>query len=209
MWGRDPVPWKVSPDTQNYGTLAQTDDIRPGLTWQGLITLQNFVKQGGVFVASDELHRPGPVVRAHARGRPRTPSPRARRSRTGCRCARGWRTRPVRSRTALRGQPQQVFSNDGQSFSVNSRRRWTRAWRRTRAAACTARRGRGKAGSIKRSFRTAGLRAPPCPPSGDQDQNRGQAPPMPAELRPRTILRFAAQAQLLVSGLLNGGWRST
>ena len=28
---------------------------------------------------------------------------------------------------------------------------------------------------------------------------------MPAEWRPRTILRFAAQAQLLVSGLLNGG----
>ena len=28
---------------------------------------------------------------------------------------------------------------------------------------------------------------------------------MPADQRPRTILRFAAQPQLLVSGLLNGG----
>ena len=50
--GRRPGPWKKSPDTPNLGTLAQTDDIRPGLTWQGLITLQNFVKQGGVFVAA-------------------------------------------------------------------------------------------------------------------------------------------------------------
>ena len=52
MWGAAPVPWKASPDTPNLGTLAQTDDIRPGLTWQGLITLQNFVKGGGVLIAA-------------------------------------------------------------------------------------------------------------------------------------------------------------
>jgi hypothetical protein len=43
------------------------------------------------------------------------------------------------------------------------------------------------------------------PDGGDQDQRRGQAPPMPIDQRPRTILRFASQAQLLVSGLLDGG----
>ena len=47
---------------------------------------------------------------------------------------------------------------------------------------------------------------PTLPAEGaDQDQGRGNAPPMPADLRPRTILRFASQPQLLVSGLLSGG----
>ena len=38
MW-RNPMPWKNSPETPNIGTLAQTDDIRPGLGWNGLQNL--------------------------------------------------------------------------------------------------------------------------------------------------------------------------
>ena len=51
MW-RGPIPWKNSPDTPNIGTYAQTDDMRPGLGLQGLMNLQNFVKQGGVYVGA-------------------------------------------------------------------------------------------------------------------------------------------------------------
>ena len=51
MW-RGPIPWKNSPDTPNIGTYAQTDDIRPGLGLQGLMNLQNFVKQGGVYIGA-------------------------------------------------------------------------------------------------------------------------------------------------------------
>ena len=50
--GRNPMPWKKSPDTPNIGTIAQTDDIRPGLSWEGLHHLQTFVKGGGVFVSA-------------------------------------------------------------------------------------------------------------------------------------------------------------
>jgi hypothetical protein len=47
---------------------------------------------------------------------------------------------------------------------------------------------------------------PTLPPEGSEpDQGRGNVPLVPANQRPRTILRFAAQPQLLVSGLLNGG----
>jgi hypothetical protein len=49
MW-RNPMPWKNSPDTPNISTLAQTDDIRPGLGWEGLKNLETFVAKGGVLV---------------------------------------------------------------------------------------------------------------------------------------------------------------
>src|SRR5207302_6868662 len=38
--------------TPNLGGFASTDDIRPGLGWSGLINLQNFVKNGGVFIST-------------------------------------------------------------------------------------------------------------------------------------------------------------
>src|SRR5439155_4320396 len=51
MW-RNPMPWKNTPETPNLGTWAQTDDIRPGLTWQGLEHLQAFIEKGGVFIGA-------------------------------------------------------------------------------------------------------------------------------------------------------------
>src|SRR5471032_889689 len=51
MW-RNPMPWKNSPETPNIGTWAQTDDVRPGLGYNGLENLANFVKRGGVMVAT-------------------------------------------------------------------------------------------------------------------------------------------------------------
>ena len=36
----------------NIGTWAQTDDMRPGLGWDGLVALQKFVKDGGVLITS-------------------------------------------------------------------------------------------------------------------------------------------------------------
>ena len=51
MW-RGPMPWRQSADTPNIGTYAQTDDMRPGLGLQGLMNLQNFVKEGGVYIGA-------------------------------------------------------------------------------------------------------------------------------------------------------------
>ena len=53
MYG-NPLPWKKTDLTPNLGGFASTDDIRPGLGWTGLMNLQNFVKNGGVYVGSDE-----------------------------------------------------------------------------------------------------------------------------------------------------------
>ena len=48
-WG-NAMPWKNTPDTPNIGKEDSTDDIRPGLGWNGVGHLQTFVQQGGVLV---------------------------------------------------------------------------------------------------------------------------------------------------------------
>lgn len=46
----DPVPWMPSDDYPHLGHVDQTSDIRQGMGYEGLITLRNFVEQGGVFI---------------------------------------------------------------------------------------------------------------------------------------------------------------
>jgi hypothetical protein len=46
-WG-NPLPWKNTPETPNLvGKNDSTDDMRPGLGWEGVANLQNFVAKGG------------------------------------------------------------------------------------------------------------------------------------------------------------------
>jgi hypothetical protein len=52
LW-RNPMPWKNSPETPNIGTWAQTDDIRPGLGWAGLQKVHSFVSNGGVLIGTE------------------------------------------------------------------------------------------------------------------------------------------------------------
>jgi Zinc carboxypeptidase len=48
-WG-NALPWKNTPETPNIGKEDSTDDIRPGLGWNGVEHLQNFVQHGGALV---------------------------------------------------------------------------------------------------------------------------------------------------------------
>ncbi len=49
MWG-NALPWKKTPQTPNLGSEDQTDDMRPGLGWNGVAHLQDFVRKGGLFL---------------------------------------------------------------------------------------------------------------------------------------------------------------
>jgi hypothetical protein len=49
MWG-NALPWKKTSDTPNLGSEDQTDDMRPGLGWTGVAHLQDFVRKGGLFL---------------------------------------------------------------------------------------------------------------------------------------------------------------
>jgi hypothetical protein len=49
MWG-NPLPWKKTAETPNLGSEDQTDDMRPGLGWMGVAHLQDFVRRGGLLI---------------------------------------------------------------------------------------------------------------------------------------------------------------
>jgi len=56
-WG-NPLPWKNTPETPNLvGKNDSTDDMRPGLGWQGVANLQNFVAKGGVLLTATDTSR--------------------------------------------------------------------------------------------------------------------------------------------------------
>src|SRR5438477_5821829 len=49
-WG-NPLPWQNTPETPNLvGKNDSTDDLRPGLGWDGVAKLQKFVSDGGVLL---------------------------------------------------------------------------------------------------------------------------------------------------------------
>src|SRR5207237_10493171 len=51
MWG-NPIPWKTTALTPNLGKIDSTDDMRPGLGYSGLINLQKFTQDGGLFIGA-------------------------------------------------------------------------------------------------------------------------------------------------------------
>jgi hypothetical protein len=207
MW-RNPMPWKKTELTPNM-VVDQTDDIRPGLGLRGLDNLSTFVKNGGVLVTVENtadmavtfglasgvslntaarLHVVGSLLRIKVMD---DASPLAY---------------GIRDSLA-------VYSDDGASFSVTNVL-GTRGGRFPDSA--TARpTGRGTADEVD---------APqgrfPLDPRNDVAQRRPvqpwQAAPVtdeqlrnplaviPPAIRPRVILRFADQRELLASGLLDG-----
>jgi hypothetical protein len=50
-WG-NAIPWKKTDLTPNLGSEDHTDDMRPGLGWEGVAHLQKFVKEGGLLLTS-------------------------------------------------------------------------------------------------------------------------------------------------------------
>ena len=51
MGGKDPIPWKKSEITPNMGDAPDsTEDMRGGMGLQGLVNVQKFVEEGGLFV---------------------------------------------------------------------------------------------------------------------------------------------------------------
>jgi len=208
MW-RNPMPWKNSPETPNIGTWAQTDDIRPGLGYDGVEHLREFVKRGGVFIGVNNS-----ADFAIALGMTNGVSSNQARSKV---VGSLLRTRLVDERSPIAyGVPDNlaVYSEDGESFGVSSSRG-----------------GRGGGGGGNAPGRATGRGTPDDPdvvqgrlaldprfeapvrptvqpwqlaPVTD-DQMRNPLNLIPPGQRPRVILRFSDQRELLVSGLLDGG----
>jgi len=221
MW-RNAMPWKNTAATPNLGGIAETDDIRPGLGWQGLMNLDQFVRQGGVYVGAV-----GSAQFAIQFGL--TDGVSANAAGTGSRVVGSLlRTRVVDDASPIvYGIPDNlaVYSDSGASFSVSS--------------SAGGRGGGGGGGGAAGGGRGGGpgARATGRGTPDDPDQTQGfpqlnarnqrPTPPVapqpwqyavpteealrsplniiPPNQRPRVALRFADQNQLLVSGLLQGG----
>jgi hypothetical protein len=51
------IPWKRTPLTPNIGVIDSTDDIRPGLGYDGVDALKRFVERGGLLVTEGNSSR--------------------------------------------------------------------------------------------------------------------------------------------------------
>jgi hypothetical protein len=207
MW-RNPMPWKKTSLTPNMG-IDETDDIRPGLGLKGVDNLSTFVKNGGVLLTVENtaelavtfglasgvslnnagrLHVVGSLLRSKVMD---DASPLA-----------------YGLRDSLA-----VYSDDGSSFSITNVL-GTRGGRFPDSAVARPT-GRGTAddvdapqGRFALDPRNDVARRRPVEPwqaaPVTDEQLRNPLGVIPPALRPRVILRFSDQRELLASGLLDG-----
>jgi hypothetical protein len=214
MW-RNPMPWKNSAETPNIGTWAQTDDVRPGLGYGGLENLLNFIKRGGVMVGvtntadfaiqfglangvSSNAPRRGEVIGSFLR------------------------TKIVDDASPIAygvSDNLAVYSNSGESFNVSSSRGGGgRGAGGGRAGGGSATRSTGRGtpddadqvqGFPQLDPRFLPAQRPTVQPwqyaQITDDQLRNPLNIIPPDQRPRVILRYGEQRDLLASGLLDGG----
>ncbi|HEX2600594.1 MAG TPA: M14 family zinc carboxypeptidase [Gemmatimonadaceae bacterium] len=207
MW-RNPMPWKKTDLTPNMG-IDETDDIRPGLGMSGVNNLNNFVKNGGVLLTSENTADLA-VAFGLASGVSVNNPPRLHVVGS-----------LLRTRIVDDGSPLAyglrdslaVYSDDGSNFSITNVL-GTRGGRFTDTSNERAT-GRGTADEIDVPQGRVPLdpqhdvarRRPVQPwqaaPVTDE-QLRNPLSVIPPALRPRVVLRFADQRELLASGLLDG-----
>jgi len=199
-----PVPWKKSALTPNMGTSPdQTDDVRGGMGLEGLAQLRRFIEQGGLFITiagnasvpidfglidgvsivpARELQVRGSVVNAVVTDK-------------GSPIAYGY------GRLA-------VYFNQAPVFRVSTTGGRTEDEEPTPRTS-----GRGSA-----TDPDIPQARPYTPPPAKPEVKPGEERPLteeqresqrlflfPEELRPRIVMRFADEKELLVSGMLAGG----
>ena len=217
MW-RNPMPWKSTPETPNIGTWAQTDDIRPGLGYDGLQHLQNFVKKGGVLITSMNTAEFA-IDYGFTNGVSSTTAKRGEVDGTLLRAKIADGASPlmygVRDSLA-------VFTKSGQALSVSymvgGGRFGGGSGGRGEGAGASRATGRGtpddpdipqgrpaslEQGEFQAPPRQTGTPWQPAPLT--QEQMRNPLNIIPPGQRPRVVLRYADQRDLFVSGLLDGG----
>ena len=206
-WG-NPLPWQNTPLTPNLvGKNDSTDDMRPGLGWDGVAKLQKFVSDGGVLLTvmdtaqfaagtgmatgvsaatSDKLKIVGSVV--------------------------GTRLVDAASPIAY-GYDEKVaaYCDNGPVFSLTS---ITGSRRRRRLGPEMGARPTGRGSKDDPDFAVGrnGADAPDQPetevwenPAITPEQMRNNVRVIPAAMRARVVLRYADAKDLLISGLVEGG----
>jgi zinc carboxypeptidase len=206
-WG-NPLPWKNTPETPNLvGKNDSTDDMRPGLGWDGLARLQAFIQKGGVLLTATDTSRFATEV-GLTTGVSASSSPKMKivGSVLGARLVDG--ASPI---AYGYDEKLSVYCDNGPIFSLSSiagaRRR-----RRLGPESHSRPTGRGSLGDPDFTVGRSGIEAPEepswetweAPPVTDEQRRNGYQVIPPAN-RPRVIFRYADNKELLVSGLIEGG----
>ncbi len=206
LWG-NPLPWKTTPLTPNLGRNDATDDMRPGLGFAGLQALEDFVRRGGLVVGvmdTAELAVSFGLTPGVSIARPE------KLKLTGS---------IVHSKLVDRASPilygyaqaPAVYSFDGPIFNV-SNLAGGRGGRRRDPDEKKRPTGRGTSEDPDRPTGRA-FAEPPEEPEAEawealpltDEQKRNNPFVIPAAERPRVVLRYGDNKDLLVSGLLEGG----
>lgn len=205
-WG-NPLPWKNTPETPNIGKNDSTDDIRPGLGWEGVARLQDFIKQGGVLVTTmDTAQFATTLGLTHGV----SIAPPKQMKIVGS---------VLRARVVDAASPiaygytdtLSVYCDNGPIFDI-SNTIGARRFRHLGPEQTERPTGRGTADDPDFTPGRAATAAPEEPHAQaweaqplTEDQLRNGIGVIPPASRPRVVLRYGDNKELLVSGLLAGG----
>jgi hypothetical protein len=205
MFG-NPLPWKQTALTPNLGRIDATDDMRPGLGASGLANLKQFVADGGLLVVSEDT-----AVWAIDQGMA-----------PGVSVVKKDKLRVVGSLlTALRvdaespiarayDQPFAMYSAEGLSFQISN----LTGGDQSLPSAKDYKRPTGRGGVHDEDIPDGrAFDAPPALPFAkpwqalplNVEQERNNPNVIPPAMRPRVIVRWGDEDQLLIAGLLEHG----
>ena len=204
MYG-NPLPWKTTALTPNLGKTDETDDMRPGLGWTGLMNLQKFVQNGGVMITTDDTSDFAVTYNLT----PGVSTGRANRLRA---IGDILRLKAVDSASPIAygyGDSLAMYCSNGPIFNISNTvfggggRRGGGQQRAT---------GRGTPDDPDTPQGRPPVEAPE-PPKAEvwqalpltDEQRRNNIGIIPPNLRPRVVLRYADSRELFISGLLDGG----
>jgi len=203
MYG-NPLPWKKTQLTPNLGSIDETDDMRPGLGWNGLQNLQKFVKDGGVFITVDDTSDFA-VNYGLTQGVTVNRSQRLRAVGVILRMKSVDSTSPI---AYGYGDSLAMYCSNGPIYNLNNGLGGRGGNRQPQRAT-----GRGTPDDpdVPQGRPPAEIPEPPprvepweAPPVSDE-QRRNAIGLIPPNQRPRVVLRYADSRDLFVSGLLDGG----
>jgi hypothetical protein len=205
MYG-NPIPWQTTELTPNIGKEDSTEDIRPGMGWEGMANLQKFVREGGVLITADDTAN---FAVQYGFGAGLSVIPAQRLKITGA---------VLRSKLIDGASPiaygyddsLSIYSSDGPIFGVSNMigGRTGRGGGDPRRA--TGRgtpddadqpQGRPPAEAVPEDPRVEPWQATPI----REEQLRNGINVIPPAQRPRVVFRYGDARELLVSGLLDAG----
>jgi hypothetical protein len=206
-WG-NPLPWKNTPETPNLvGKNDSTDDMRPGLGWEGVGNLESFVAKGGVLLTATDTSRFAlSIGLADGVSVGNAQKLKIVGSVVGARL--------VDSRSPIAygyDEKLSVYCDNGPIFSLSSIS-GARGGRRLGGEMHTRPTGRGTMDDPDFTIGRPGVEVPEEPkaemwenplPTDEQLHNNFRV--IPPANRARVIFRYADNKELLVSGLVEGG----